>query len=332
MKLRKLGSTDLYVSPIGLGLAALGRPGYINIDHAEDLRENYDVAAMEAHTHAVLDAAYQGGVRYFDAARSYGRAEQFLGSWLTTRGIAPQAVTVGSKWGYTYTAGWQVEAEVHEVKEHSLAVLQRQWGESQANLGAYLDLYQIHSATIQSGVLENEAVLAELARLKKQEGIAIGMTVSGPRQRETIERALDIMMDGELLFDSVQVTWNLLEKSAGPVLEVAAASGMGVIVKEALANGRLTARNTEPAFAEQLKLLQATAGRLNTTIDALALAGVLAQPWVSIVLSGAARLDHLQSNLKALEVVWDASAASKLDVLVEPPEVYWEKRNNLEWN
>jgi aryl-alcohol dehydrogenase-like predicted oxidoreductase len=45
--------------------------------------------------------------RYFDAARSYGRAEEFLGGWLAARGIAPQEVVVGSKWGYVYTANWQ---------------------------------------------------------------------------------------------------------------------------------------------------------------------------------------------------------------------------------
>src|SRR5262249_25249618 len=127
---RPLGDSDLLVSRTGLGLAALGRRGYINLGHAGDLAAGYDVAAMEPHCHAVLDVARRCGVRYFDAARSYGGAEAFLASWLTARGIAPGDVTVGSKWGYTYTAGWRVEAEKHEVKDHSLALLQRQWKES----------------------------------------------------------------------------------------------------------------------------------------------------------------------------------------------------------
>ena len=129
--MRILGSSQLSVSAIGLGLAALGRPGYINLNHAIDLEHNYNVAAMQAHAHQLLDAAWQAGVRYFDAARSYGRAEEFLGSWLKARNIDPAAVTVGSKWGYTYTANWQVEAEHHEIKEHSLPVLQRQRSETQ---------------------------------------------------------------------------------------------------------------------------------------------------------------------------------------------------------
>src|SRR6516162_7845028 len=105
MQTTSLGGTGLKVSRLGLGLAALGRPGYINLGHADDLRHDYDVAAMEARAHAVLDAAWGAGIRYFDAARSYGRGEAFLGSWLTCRTIAPDRVVVGSKWGYTYTAG-----------------------------------------------------------------------------------------------------------------------------------------------------------------------------------------------------------------------------------
>ena len=79
--MRTLGATGLPVSPLGLGLAALGRPGYINLGHDGDVGDT-DVDAMERHAHEVLDAAYEGGVRYFDAARSYGRAEAFLASWL----------------------------------------------------------------------------------------------------------------------------------------------------------------------------------------------------------------------------------------------------------
>ena len=122
-----LGESGLRVSRLGLGLAALGRPGYITLGHASDLGSSYRREEMEAHAHAVLDAAHEGGVRYFDAARSYGMAEDFLGSWLASRGVAPGAATVGSKWGYTYTADWRVDAATHEVKDHSLAVLRRQW-------------------------------------------------------------------------------------------------------------------------------------------------------------------------------------------------------------
>jgi aryl-alcohol dehydrogenase-like predicted oxidoreductase len=300
---------------IGLGLAALGRPGYINLGHGSDLGPQKDPATLEREAHAVLDAAYDGGVRYFDAARSYGRAEEFLATWLERRRLTPDDVTVGSKWGYTYTAGWRVDAEVHEVKDLSVETLRRQLGESRALLGPHLRLYQIHSATLESGVLDDGAVLEELGRLRDT-GLAIGFTTTGAQQAETIERALRV--GG---FDSVQATWNLLERSAGPALEAAHAAGLDVIVKEALANGRLTARGG-------IELLDEAARHSGATPDALALAAVLAQPWVDLVLSGAATIEQLRSNLTALKIEPDVD----LDALVEPPERYWQERGELPWN
>jgi aryl-alcohol dehydrogenase-like predicted oxidoreductase len=328
---RLLGTTDLTVTPLGLGLAALGRPGYINLGHAADLAHDYNIAAMEARAHAVLDAAWAAGVRYFDAARSYGRAEGFLGRWLAARQIPPGTVTVGSKWGYMYTAGWQVVAEKHEVKDHSLAVLRRQYAESRAILGEHLRLYQIHSATADSGVLDDRAVLGELARLKA-DGVRVGLSLSGPRQGETLRRALSIAIDGVPLFDCVQATWNLLERSAGPALAEAHAAGMGVVIKEALANGRLTARNEDPDFAPQRRALEAEAVRLGTVIDALALAMALAQPWAEVVLSGAVTHEQFVSNLGALEVALDEAAEVHLRTLEEPASDYWARRGQLAWN
>lgn len=326
-----LGQTSLSVSRMGLGLAALGRPGYINLGHAGDLAHVYDVPAMQARAFAVLDAAWSVGIRYFDAARSYGRAEEFLGDWLRERAVPPDAVTIGSKWGYTYTADWQVRAAHHEIKDHSLPLLERQYRESRQHLGSHLKLYQIHSATLESGVLDNREVLSELARLRST-GVKIGLTLSGPQQGETLRRALDVAVDGVPLFDVVQATWNLLERSAGPVLRQAHERGLGVIIKETLANGRLTPRNQDVAFAEQRRRLEASAARLETTLDALALAAVLAQPWVNIVLSGAATAEQLRSNAAALQVRWDEEAVSELATLEETPAAYWAMRASLAWN
>ena len=314
-----LGNTGLAVSRVGLGFAALGRPGYITLGHGGDIAGHVDEAGLELATHAVLDAAYAGGVRYFDAARSYGKAEAFLASWLLSRALAPDEVTVGSKWGYTYTADWRVDAPVPEVQDLSIATLRRQFPQSRKLLGANLRLYEIHSATLESGVLDDRAVLDELARLRAN-GLAIGLTVTGPRQAETIERALE-----RDAFDVVQATWNLLERSAAPALAAAHTVGMGVIVKEALANGRLTARGAIPGLA-------AVAARIGTTPDALALAAVLAQPWADVVLSGAATPDTLHSNLGALTLGVPAEHLKELDALQEDAAKYWRTRARLPWN
>lgn len=331
---RHLGRSNIEVTPLGLGLAALGRPGYINLGHETDLHGNYDVTAMEANAHSVLDAAWQSGVRYFDAARSYGKAEEFLSSWLSKRQIAADTVTVSSKWGYTYTADWRVhvpEGTLHEVKDHTLPTLQRQIKESNALLGRHLDLYQIHSATLESGVLSNTDVLHALAELRNN-GLSIGLSVSGAKQADIIRKALEVEFDGELLFSAVQATWNLLEQSTGKALQEAHDLGLGVIVKEGLANGRLTSRNNAPEFQAKYALLQKQAEKHAVTVDAVALAAVINQPFVDTALSGAACVEHLHSNLEAVGLQWNNSLAQLLDNLVESVAEYWQTRSALSWN
>jgi aryl-alcohol dehydrogenase-like predicted oxidoreductase len=269
---------------IGLGLAAVGRPGYINLGRDRDLPAERTVDALRERSHQLLDAAYAAGVRYFDVARSYGRAEEFLAGWLDGH---PDAV-VGSKWGYTYTAGWRVDADVHERKDHSVATYERQHAETRALLGDRLDLYQIHSLTPESPALTDERLHRTLAA----SGLTVGFSTSGPRQADTIRAALAIEVDGEQLFRSVQSTWNVLEPSAGPALAEARERGCFVIVKEALANGRLAGA------------------------DQIALGAVLAQPFADIVLSGAATVEQLASNLAAHP---------------EDPEQYWSHRSGLPW-
>ena len=301
---------------IGLGLAALGRPGYLNLGHGADLGADRSVDALRARSFEVLDAAHASGVRYLDAARSYGRGEEFLGAWLRDRD--PRDVVVGSKWGYVYTADWQVDADPPEVKHHDVETFRRQLEETRANLGDRLALYQIHSATPDSGVLENDAVLEALAGLRA-EGVAIGLSTSGTSQGETLDRAL-----GLDLFDAAQVTWNLHERAAGPALARAHDAGLGVIIKEALANGRLATRAAHPA-------LVAVADRLGATPDAVALAAVLAQPFADVALSGAATTAALRSNLAAAELELDATALAELDALEEDSAGYWAARGDMAW-
>jgi aryl-alcohol dehydrogenase-like predicted oxidoreductase len=325
VRTRPLGSTGLAVTPVGLGLAALGRPAYIDLGRDADLGADRGVEALERRCHEVLDAAYAAGVRYLDAARSYGRAEAFLASWLRARRLDPAEVTVGSKWGYTYVGDWRMDAEVHEVKDHSLAALGRQLGESRALLGDHLDLYQVHSATLDSGVLEDRAVLDELARLR-HDGVVVGLSSSGPGQAATIRRALEVTAGGAGPFACVQATWNLLEPSAGPALAEASAAGWGVIVKEAVANGRLTPHGQGAA------VLGRVAARHGVGVDAVALAAVLANPWADVVLSGAVTPGQLEANLAALGVELTADDLEQLAGLAEPPARYWKERSALPWS
>ena len=305
---------------LGLGLAALGRPGYSTLGHAGDFPST-DPADMERQAHAVLDCAYANGIRHIDTARSYGRGEQFLASWLQKR--KPQDVFVSSKWGYRYTADWQRTAAVHEVKEHSLEHFEQQWAESKAILGPWLKLYQIHSATFESEVLDDSDILLRLFRLRKETGVKIGATVTGVKQPALLHR-IYMLISGEeedQIFDWVQATWNVLLQHAGGALLAAHSNSANVIIKEALAGGRLSSRGNHARWLEM-------AADLRVTPDALALGIALEQPFADVVLSGAATVAQLESNLKAREVKAGSLPWRELE---EDPEVYWATRAKLPW-
>ncbi len=145
----------------------------------------------------------------------------------------------------------------------------------------------------------------------------VGLSLSGPAQSETLRRALTVEVDGRQLFSAVQATWNLLEPSAAPALAEAKQAGWTVIVKEALANGRLAVRGPATAALGELP-------------DVTALAAALRQPWADVVLSGAATVAQLRSNLAALGAPprpdGDDFAAFALD-----PSLYWSERAGMAW-
>ncbi|MFF1321238.1 aldo/keto reductase [Streptomyces chartreusis] len=323
MPFARLATATTPTCHIGLGLAAVGRPGYINLGRETDLGDDRSVESLRARTHELLDAAYAQGVRYFDVARSYGRSEEFLADWLNAR-PAFDDIVVGSKWGYTYTADWTTDADKHEVKDHSLGTYERQRAESGELLGDRLDLYQIHSVTPDSPALTDKELHARLAEAAAA-GLTVGFSTSGPAQADAIRAALAVTVDGEPLFRTVQSTYNALETSAAPALAEAHDAGLTVIVKEGMANGRLA----DPYAPDALK---AVAEEVSLGCDAVALALILREPWAGVVLSGAATTVQLVSNLHAAAVDLDEAQLERLAALVEEPGAYWERRGQLPWH
>jgi aryl-alcohol dehydrogenase-like predicted oxidoreductase len=152
--------------------------------------------------------------------------------------------------------------------------------------------------------------------------VPLGVSLSGPKQSDTLLRALSIETDGAPLFSAVQATWNLLETSAAPALAEAKAAGWTVIVKEALANGRLAVPG--PATA-----------RLGPRPDVTALTVALAQPWADVVLLGAATVAQLHSNLAVLDTAaLDTAVLPHTDqfaTLALDPQAYWSERAGMAW-
>ncbi|MDA3647577.1 aldo/keto reductase [Saccharopolyspora indica] len=308
------------VERLGLGLAALGRPAYINVGRSDVLPAQRSAQAMRERTRAVLDAAYASGIRWVDTARSYGSAEQFLAEWLRERGHGD--VAVSSKWGYAYVAQWRIETEVHEVKEHSLERLRTQWAETRKLLGDRVGLYQVHSLTASSPLFEDMALQHELARIRDA-GVHLGFSTSGAAQAEAIERAWEIEVGGRQLFSAVQSTWNSMEPSAGRALTEVHAGGWRVLVKETLANGRLA--------VDVPRELAAVADRHGVAPDAVAIAHVLHQPWADVVLLGPASVEQLAANVAACRVELTDRDLHALQTLARDAATYWGDRAALPW-
>lgn len=307
---------------LGLGLAALGRPEYINI------RENINVDKSEKsfreNSFSVLDAAYESGIRFFDTAPSYGKGEAFLLDWDKSRNH--NDVILSTKWGYTYVANWQLGYKgSHEIKEHTLKKLAEQWRQSEQLLPK-LKFYQIHSATLESGVLDNTEVLDQLFKLKNNFNINIGLTASGVHQNLVVKKALDIEMGGVKLFDSYQVTFNVFEQELFDVLFEVKKQGKFIIIKEGLANGRvfLSSKTND--------VLKKIAQKYKVGVDAISLRYCMDAIPSDIVLSGAADIKQLQENSKSLSFELSATDLDNLKNLKKNPNEYWVERSQLAWD
>jgi aryl-alcohol dehydrogenase-like predicted oxidoreductase len=218
---------------------------------------------------------------------------------------------------------WRLDADVHEVKEHSATRFAAQWAETLMLLGNRVGLYQVHSLTVDSPLFTDEPLIEALAELSAN-GVAVGFSTSGPAQAAAIERAFALEVAGRPVFSAVQSTWNVLEPSAGPALAAAHAAGKRVLVKETLANGRLAVEAPET-------LLEVAAAH-GTGPDAVAVAAVLANDWADRAVIGPASPAQLAANLQAAALELTPAERDALAALAEEPGAYWRHRSSLEWD
>ena len=312
---------------LGLGMAAIGRPQYINIRQNKSLPFNRQPFLKKGKE--VLDRAYDLGVRYFDTAPGYGLAEELLIDWVEEK--SDISIELASKWGYTYIANFDPHAFKHEEKEHSLAKLNEQWKQSKRLL-PFLTSYQIHSATFATGVLENEEILDRLFEIKNECGIRIGLTVTGDNQIEVLKRAIDVSVEGVALFDVFQVTYNIFDQSISELISQFRKDSNRLVIKEALANGRVFQNERFPHYKKAYNFLNELASKYMVGVDAIALRFCIDSLPTYKVLSGADNEDHLISNLNAEKIILaENDLASLREVSIDPTR-YWEERKSLNWN
>ncbi|NND07047.1 MAG: aldo/keto reductase [Saprospiraceae bacterium] len=314
-------------SKIGLGMAAIGRPSYINIRATKP--SEFDLATFRHKGIDLLDNAYDHGVRYYDTAPGYGIAEQMLADWIIKKNDS--SIEVATKWGYTYVANFDPNATQHEVKEHSLKKLDEQWEKSKTMLPR-LTTYQIHSATFETGVLENEAILHRLAELRNDHNLLMGITTTGANQMVVLRNALDIQIDGRELFDVFQVTYNIFDQSLASLANEVSSQGKRLVIKEALANGRVFPNKEYPNYSSAYSLLIQLAAKYSVGIDAIALRFCMDSIPVFKVLSGADVAHHLADNLRANDFQLENEDIESMRKLAVKPDQYWDERKKLDWN
>jgi aryl-alcohol dehydrogenase-like predicted oxidoreductase len=313
---------------IGFGTAAIGRPMYINIKQAVESIP-FSLPAFKAVGWQVLEDAYNNGVRYFDTSPGYGMAEELLLDWLRKKNDS--SITVSTKWGYTYVANFDPNARQHEIKEHSLDNLNRQW-EFSKKLMPYLKVYQIHSATLATGVLENQAVLERLHQLKIENGLTIGLTTTGDKQVEVLKKSLMVEIDGEKLFQSFQSTFNVLDQSIFSLTDELNDIEGPFIIKEALANGRLIPNTNYLNYKDLYELMNYLAEKYKVGADSVALRYCIDRFPKAMVLSGANNSDHLTANLKANDFTLTSSELEQMTAFGISSTAYWKERKALGWN
>ncbi|TCJ00755.1 aldo/keto reductase [Aeromicrobium sp. IC_218] len=215
METRTLGRTGRPVSVVGLGTWQLGADwGEVREDDAL----------------AVLDAAYEGGVRFYDTADVYGdgRSEQLIGRWLRSRGI--DDVTVATKMGR--------RADPHVPEAYTLDAF-RAWNDrSRENLGVdTLDLVQLHCPP--TPVYDRDETYDALDTL-----VAEGRVASYGVSVETRAEALAALARPHVA--TVQIILNMLRLAPlDDVLPAAQDAGVGIIVRVPLASGLLSGKYDE---------------------------------------------------------------------------------------
>ncbi len=298
METRTLGTSDLAVSVVGLGCNNLGRPGTFT----------FDQAGADAVVHAALDA----GVNFFDTAdvygAEYGLSETRLGAAL--RGRRDKAI-VATKFGHASMASPLGDAGPKGGRAYIRAAVEG----SLDRLGIEtIDLYQFHTPDPATPIEETLGALDELVREGKVR--AIGNSNFDGAQLAAADAAATAL--GTARFVSAQNEYSLLARGAeADVLPAVERLGLGFLPYFPLVNGLFTGKfsRTEvpadtrigrqrPHIAENapwdaIEALTELAGRHGTDLLGATVGWLLSRPSLSSVIAGATRPEQIRANAAA---------------------------------
>jgi len=303
VKYRRLESTDLEVSEIGFGAWAIGGNQFGN---------SYGPTADEESLRAITTAV-DLGCNFFDTADVYGHghSEELLGKALKGRRKEVVLATKGGSDFYHDPPRLNfTEAHIFFAVEQSLKRLDTD----------IIDLYQLHNPPF--SVIEGGRVFEPLEKLKKQGKVRYyGISIHDPQE------GLLAMKTGKP--STIQVVYNYLRRDAAEELfPRALAEGVGIIAREPLANGFLTAKYTKDSvfpvgdirhqwpskyqtqLVSQVDSFKKTLGQSALTLAQAAIRFALAQPAVSVVIPGCKTPEQAAENFKSADLALEVSSQS----------------------
>ncbi|MDN4611384.1 aldo/keto reductase [Arthrobacter burdickii] len=319
MTYRRLGSSGLSVSTVGLGCNNLGRAG--------------TASQSQEGTDAVVHAAIDAGITLFDVADMYGKtpgvSEVQLGKALgARRDDVVLATKFGLDMGGVNGPDWGARGSrryIIRAVEASLRRLGTDW----------IDLYQYHAPDPQTPIEETLAALDDLVTSGKVRYLGHSNFAGW----QIAEAEFTARSGGYTPFISAQNPYSLLDRRLErEVVPAAEAYGLGVLPYFPLANGLLTGkyrRNEVPAGSrlthsrknlletadwDQLESFSAFAGERGLTEVQVAFSWLAAQPSVGSVIAGATSPEQVRQNATAAE--WTPSDAdlAELDDLFPRPK------------
>ena len=164
----------------------------------------------------------------------------------------------------------------------------------------------------------------------KTTGVVIGLTSSGHSQLEVLRYALDVDVEGLQIFDLFQVTYNVMDQSLAVLCNDL--RDKKVVIKEAMANGRVFRNKAYPNQNELYAGLEVIAQKYKVGIDAVALRFCMDTIQPFVVLSGAASPGQIADNLKAYNFKLSADEIEELKAFGMLTETYWQERKQMLWN
>jgi aryl-alcohol dehydrogenase-like predicted oxidoreductase len=319
MRYNQLGNTGLFVSELCLGTMTFGEA---NPNSNWGAIADVDQAAADK----IVERSLAAGVNFIDTADVYstGTSEKLLGQALKNVGVPRKDVIIATK---VYGVMGEKPNDRGASRGHIMDSVEASLERLQTD---HIDLYQIHATDSVTPIEETLRAFDDLV----SRGLVRYVGVSN-WQAWRIAKALGISeRRGFARFETVQAYYSIagrdLEREIVPLM---AEEKLGLMVWSPLAGGLLSGKfgpgapgNGEgrrasfdfpPVDKDRawacVAAMREVADKHGTSVATVALAWILAKPFVTSIIIGAKRLDQLDQNLDAVKLKLDADDLAKLD-------------------